>query len=322
MPFNEPSTNHIYSTYYAPRGRRRIFDLGIQLAQTYLSPFDHIIGVIGDAGSGKSVLIKGMFPGLELTNDDNGVNVRPLPLLEQDMETGFFTPHTYHLDIRFEMGFKPLNVLADAIAQAVHRGKRVIVEHFDLIYPYLGVNADLLIGVGEEIVITRPHLFGPMPQEVYDIVYQSLPYRLMAHTAEDLCEYCMPREELDRCVHDDVKHGFVMVFPDREPQFDLVELETKVNDMIAQGLDIGYVDEGHITIGGARHNCTGPRTHVSNTKMIQGFRLLHHTIYDRRRKAYLVVGCVGDHSEEMLQSLDASATRSAHPSFTMDAPYI
>ena len=96
MPENAIQHSHIYSTYFAPRGRSRIFNLGIQLAQLYLSPFDQIIGVIGEAGSGKSVLIKGMFPGLELTNDDDGVNVRPLPILDQDAETGFFSPHTYH----------------------------------------------------------------------------------------------------------------------------------------------------------------------------------------------------------------------------------
>lgn len=90
MPENAIQHSHIYSTYFAPRGRSRIFNLGIQLAQLYLSPFDQIIGVIGEAGSGKSVLIKGMFPGLELTNDDDGVNVRPLPILDQDAETGFF----------------------------------------------------------------------------------------------------------------------------------------------------------------------------------------------------------------------------------------
>ena len=36
--------NHIYSTYFAPRGRMRIYNLGIQIAQLYLSPFDKLIG--------------------------------------------------------------------------------------------------------------------------------------------------------------------------------------------------------------------------------------------------------------------------------------
>lgn len=65
-----------------PRGNIRMAELGMQIAQQYLRPTDKLIGVIGDAGSGKSMLVKGMFPGLELTNDDEGVNVRPLPLLE------------------------------------------------------------------------------------------------------------------------------------------------------------------------------------------------------------------------------------------------
>lgn len=89
MTTNAIQSSHIYSTYFAPRGRSRIYTLGMQIAQLYLSPFDQIIGFIGEAGSGKSVLIKGMFPGIELTNDDDGVNVRPLPLLEQEYETGF-----------------------------------------------------------------------------------------------------------------------------------------------------------------------------------------------------------------------------------------
>ena len=61
MEHDDKLRSHLFTTYYAPRGRRRIFALGIQLAQQYLSPFDKLIGVIGEAGSGKSALIKGMF---------------------------------------------------------------------------------------------------------------------------------------------------------------------------------------------------------------------------------------------------------------------
>ena len=112
----ELQQNHILSSYFAPRGHQRMYGLGIQLAQLYLSPYDKLIGVIGDAGSGKSALLRGMFPGLELTNDDDGVYVRPLPLLEQD--SGYFTPHTYHVDIRFENAFTQMSVLAEAIIEA------------------------------------------------------------------------------------------------------------------------------------------------------------------------------------------------------------
>lgn len=289
----ERQASHILSTYFAPRGHGRMYSLGMQIAQLYLSPFDKLIGIIGEAGSGKSALIRGMFPGLELTNDDNGVYVRPLPLLDQDTGWSLFTPHTYHVDIRFETGFTQLSTLVEAISEALHRGKRVIVEHFDLVYEQLGINADLLLGVGEEIVITRPTIFGPKPQEIYDMVYASLPYRLMSHSAEDLCELFIPKEELDRCGHDDVKHGFVLTFSDHPPAIDLIELEQKAYDLIAQDLPITYHDENHVCIGSKIHRCTGPRIHVSSTGQIKDFYLLHRFLYDSLNKRYLLVGCLG-----------------------------
>ena len=297
--------SHILSSYFAPRGHNRMYSLGMQLAQLYLSPFDKLIGIIGEAGSGKSALIRGMFPGLELTNDDDGVYVRPLPLLEQDSGFSFFTPHTYHLDIRFENGFTQMSVLADAIIEALHNGKRVIVEHFDLVYPLLGFNANLLIGVGEQVLIARPTIFGPEPKEIRDSVYKSLHYRLMSHTAEDLCEFCMPEAELARCGHDDVRHGFVITFPDHEPDFDIKELEQKVNDLIKEDLPITYIDNNHVSIGDQVHPCTGPRIHVRRTSDIQNFHLLHHFIYDRFAKQYLLVGCVGENALDNLAKLDA-----------------
>ena len=199
---------HILSSYFAPRGHNRMYALGMQLAQLYLSPFDKLIGIIGEAGSGKSALIRGMFPGLELTNDDDGVNVRPLPILDVTEQHGFYTPHTYHLDIRFENGFTQMSELASAIRYAVKQGKRVVVEHFDLIRPHLSRNADLLIGVGEQVIVTRPNMFGPEPSELAEIVHSSLRYRLMAHTAEDLCEMYLPTELLNVCHHDDIHHLF------------------------------------------------------------------------------------------------------------------
>ena len=300
---------HIISSYYAPRGHNRMYALGQQLAQMYLSPNDKLIGVIGDAGSGKSALIRGMFPGLELTNDDNGVYVRPLPLLEQDTGFAFFSPHTYHLDIRFENGFTQMTVLADAIAEALDKGKRVIVEHFDLVYPLLGANANLLLGVGEQVLICRPTLFGPEPDEIKKEVYKTLHFRLMAHTAEDLCEMYMDSFDMDRCGHDDVKHGFAIYFPETKPDFDIVELENKVKAVIAENLPITYVDDHHISVGDKIHKCSGPRIHVSNTSQVENFRLMHHFMYDRFKRRYLLVGCVGEKSDEILAKLDIQQQR-------------
>ncbi|MBQ7623909.1 MAG: alanine-tRNA synthetase second additional domain-containing protein [Clostridia bacterium] len=299
----ELQRSHIISRYFAPRGRDRMYALGIQLSQLYLSPSDKLIGFIGEAGSGKSMIIKGMFPGIELTNDDDGVNVRPLPLLNQDLENRFFTPHTYHLDIRFENAFTQMNVLADAIWEAINRGKRVIVEHFDLIYPFLKKNADLLVGVGEEIIITRPNLFGPFPQEIYDVAYTTLPYRLMAHTAEDLCELVLGDDFVEHCTHGDVRHGFILAFNEEE-NIDIAVLEKKVNAFIAQDLPVTYKDDQHITIGETTLFCTGPRTHVKRTSDITGFRLLPYLVHDRLNKQYLLVGCVGEDAEENLKKLE------------------
>lgn len=296
--------NHLFSVYFAPRGRDRIYDLGVQIAQLHLSPFDHIIGVIGEPGSGKSMLVKGMFPGLELSNDDNGVNVRPLPLLDQESENTFYSPHTYHVDVRFELGFTQLHVLAEAILEAVHRGKRVIVEHFDLIQEILGRNADLIIGVGEEIIVTRPTIFGPQSEDIAATVSKSLPYRKMAHTAEDLCERYISPLELANCEHDDIRHGFILAFFEREPGFSISDLEEKVLADIAADMPITYEDERHISINGISHYCTGPRTHVASTGLIQGFHLMKHFVYDERSHRYLLIGRVGNLTNEELNHLN------------------
>ena len=301
---SERRPTHILSSYYAPRGAHRMYSLGKHLAQMYLSPNDKLIGIIGEAGSGKSALIRGMFPGLELTNDDNGVYVRPLPILDQDHGFAFFSPHTYHLDIRFENGFTQMSVLAEAIAEALDNGKRVVVEHFDLVYPHLRANANLLIGIGEQVLLSRPTIFGPEPNEIKQAVYESLHYRLMAHSAEDICEMFIDEFDVNRCGHDDVRHGFAIYFPDIKPSFDIAEVERKVNEIIAQDVPITYVDDSHISVGDNVQPCDGPRFHVKRTGQIENFHLMNHLIYDRFKNRYLLVGCVGEKSEELLQRLD------------------
>lgn len=304
---NRMQKNHVYSEFLCPRGRDRIYDLGIQIAQLYLSPFDRIIGFMGEAGSGKSALVKGMFPGVELTNDDDGVNVRPLPLLEQDEESGFFNPHTYHLDIRFESAFTPIPVLAEAIMKAVYKERRVIIEHFELVYPYLPMNAHLLIGIGEEIIVARPTIFGPEPKEIADRVFASLPYRMMAHTAEDLCELYISDLELSKAQHGDIRHGFTMIF-DKPIDIDFDEMEANVNEKIASDLPVAYHDDNHVSLGSVIHRCRGPRTHVSHTAEIKGFRLLHKLVYDAFNNKYLLVGFVGEDSDERLTALERKVT--------------
>ena len=294
----------LYSVYFAPRGYVRMTQMGMQIAQRHLHTFDRLIGIIGDSGSGKSLLVSGMFPGLELTNDDGGVNVRPLPLLEVGGE-GFYQPHTYHLDVRFEQAFTQPHVLAQKVREALDAGRRVVVEHFELLYPLLGVNAQLLIGIGDEIIVCRPTLFGPEPEDIAAIVHKSIKFRRMAHSAEDLTEQFLYRNGIlwKEYEHDDVRHGFILRFK-QEPQIELADLENYVRDKIAQNLSISYVDNDHIRVGEDLHRCTGPRMHVSSTGKIENFRVLPQIHYDVLMDRHLLVGLVGEERAKGIRDIN------------------
>ena len=294
--------NHFYSVFFAPRGRIRMYEIGIKIAQQYLTPTDKLIGIIGEPGSGKSMLIRGMFPGLELTNDDEGLNIRPLPLMEID-EGAFYSPHTYHIDIRFESAFYQMYELVDAINRAVSDGRRVIVEHFEIIYPMMNKNADLLIGVGGEIIVTRPTIFGPEPQDIAKRVFHSIKIRKMAHSAEDLVEHFLPNSISYNCEHGDVLNGFLIIFHTM-PNINIEELEKKVNRMIKMDIPIKYYDEKHIKIGEYIHPCSGPRIHVDSTSKIENFKLLPKLYYDSSKKVYMLVGLVGDSIDESYKDLN------------------
>ena len=295
--------NHLYSVLLSPRGAPRMVDQGKQIAQQFLSPFDSLIGLIGDSGSGKSILLKGMFPGIELTNDDEGVNIRPLPIMHLD-DTGFFTPHTYHLDIRFELAFYQAHELAEAIRTALDRGKRVIVEHFDLIYDQLGMNAHLLIGIGEEIIVTRPSVFGPEPKDIKEVVFASITNRRMAHSAEDLVEHCLIDRRVYHFEHFDVRSGFILSFHER-PELDLADLEQDVNRLIEADLPISYLDANHVLIGDQRHYCTGPRMHVKSTGRILNFQLYQDFLTHPITKDSQILGLVNTSSDYKLSDLNS-----------------
>ncbi|MHB1653490.1 MAG: alanyl-tRNA editing protein [Desulfitobacteriaceae bacterium] len=281
------------AVYFAPRGKKRLLFLGMNLQQRYLSPEDKLIGFLGDAGAGKSLLIRGMFPGLELTNDDDGINIRPLPLLD-DAQRGHFRCHTYHLDVRFESAFTQPWLIADAIKAAIMKGRRVVVEHFDLVYPFLKVNAEVLIGVGEEVIVMRPTVFGPEPQGIADIVFESIKYRRMAHSAEDLTSMILEEMGFEKPeIHSDIKHGFVLESPIK-PDLDLELVEQRVLDRIKADLPICFADDEHIRVGEIMYPCTGPRIHIRRTGEIKGFRLLKEFRFDPIQSLYTIAGIVGD----------------------------
>jgi hypothetical protein len=281
------------AVYFAPRGKKRLLFLGMNIQQRYLSPEDKLIGFVGDAGAGKSLLIRGMFPGLELTNDDDGINIRPLPLME-DADRGHFRCHTYHLDVRFESAFTPPWKIAEAIQKAISSGHRVIVEHFDLVYAHLAVNAEVLIGVGEEVIVTRPTVFGPEPKSIADIVFESIKYRRMAHSAEDITSMILEEMGLEKPeVHSDIKHGFVLELSEK-PDIDLDLVERRVLDLINADLTICFADDQHIRVGEMLYPCTGPRIHIRRTSEIKGFQLLKEFRFDPIARLYTIAGIVGE----------------------------
>lgn len=292
--YSIPQETLIHAMYFAPRGKHRLQLLGHHLSQRYLSPADGLIGFVGDSGAGKSLLIRGMFPGLELTNDDEGINIRPLPLTAHH-QAGRFLSHTYHVDARFEMAFQQSWQLVEAVKEAVLQGRRVVVEHFDQLYPLLKVNAAVLIGVGEEVLVTRPGVFGPEPQEIMEVVYKSILFRKMAHTAEDLTAKVLVEMGYDRPqYHSDIRHGFLLEFSEK-PEFDLDFVENRVKEMIAEDVEIHYHDEDHIRIGKRTiFPCTGPRIHVRRTGEIQGFYLLKEFRWDSVHEKFYLAGHVGD----------------------------
>jgi len=292
-----------HSVYFAPRGKDRLMFLGNSISQRYLHANDKLVGLIGDAGAGKSLLIKGMFPGLILTNDDEGINMRPLPVLN-DYQEGKFNAHTYHVDIRFETAFNQPWELAEAIEKAVNKGRRVVVEHFDLIERYFSITPELLIGIGEEVLVTRPGVFGPYSEEIVKIVFKSIKYRRMAHTAEDLTAMAIERRGYHRPpLHSDVKSGFVLQFNEK-PDFSIEKVEKEVLEMIKKDLKVCYYDDEHISIGGEKYICTGPRIHLRRTGQIEGFHLLSDYKIDPRTGYYLLAGFVGEgHSQFELSHL-------------------
>lgn len=291
----------VSAQYFAPRDNERLMYLGEQLSQRHLHHHDRLIGIVGDAGSGKSSLIKGMFPGMELTNDDNVVDPRKI-MQVRELLTDIKSQSSYHLDIRFIQGFVQMYEIADFINRVLEADRRIIVEHFNLIYPFLDRNADIIIGIGEEIIVTHPNIFGPEPMSIYNIVHKSLKYRKMAHTCEVLAALALQNEmgiPQDSYSFSDIRNGFVLRFKEK-PAIDLEYLEQLINEKIAEGIPVSYYDRDNIQIGDSTiFNCDGPRFHVRNTSEIVNFSLYKELIYDVKNSTYCLVGLIGDNLDEI-----------------------
>ena len=297
----------VATQYYAPRGKERLLTLGEQIAQRHLSYTDRLIGFMGDAGSGKSSLIRGIFPGLELTNNDDVLSPRKL-MQVRDLSDSLPVASTYHIDMRFQTAFTQMFEIVDFVNRLLSEGRRVVVEHFNLLAPALGRNADLLIAIGEEIIVTRPSIFGPQPERLYEMVHTSLRFRKMAHSAEEITSIAL-FELFGLGMHEyysaDIRNGYVLKFNEK-PDLDLARLEKRIKELIAQDLRINYCDEDNIFVGEQILPCEGPRLHVKSTGEIENYRLYPELVYDQRYGAWCLVGLVGDEDPADVSAIDLS----------------
>lgn len=295
----------VFSQYFAPHGRERLLFLGEQIAQRHLTYTDRLIGIVGDAGSGKSSLIRGMFPGLELSNDDDMLNPRKI-MQVRDIFENVQQSTTYHIDMRFQTAFTQMFEIVDFVRNALEHKRRVIVEHFNLLYPALGVNADVLVGIGEEIIVTRPSIFGPQPQSIYDIVSKSLHYRKIAHTIEDITIMILTTKfGINRKIMyaSDMRNGFILKFTEKV-DLDFEQLDARVKEEIAKQLDVCCCDEDHILIGDKKVACNFPRLHVLNTSEIEEFTFIKRFVPDPKTNTYCIVGVLSNNENITIDNLN------------------
>ena len=290
----------VSSQYFAPRGRERLMFLGEQIAQKHLHYSDSLIGIVGDAGSGKSSLINGMIPGLELSNDDDIINPRKI-MQVRDLMQDIPDAATYHLDMRFQMAFTQMYEIVDFVKAVLKMKRRIVIEHFNLLYDALGINADIIVGIGEEIIVTRPTIFGPIPQSIYEIVHTSLKFRKMAHTAEEVVAKVLQNNfgiSTDDFYSSDIRNGFILKFQ-KEPKVDLEELERLSQEMLSLNLEVSYYDEDHIQMGDKIIECDGARFHVNNTSEIEHFSVLKKLIQDPKTKVFNLIGVIDGNLDDL-----------------------
>jgi len=208
---------------------------------------------------------------------------------------------SYHIDMRFQTAFTQMFEIVEFVNSLLLRNRRVIVEHFDQLYPALGRNADIIVGIGEEIIVTRPSVFGPLPQSIFEIVHKSLKYRKMAHTLEDVTMEILDEDfgiDNNQYYSSDIRKGFVLRFF-KETDVDLNLLDIKVSEKLKKNMPVSYYDEDHIMIGNRVIECDGPRLHVSNTAEIINFSIVKRLVHDLKTDTWCLVGLIDNNSQEL-----------------------
>ena len=271
-----------FSVYFSPRDPAGMQRLGNRLAQRHLMPLDRLIGIIGDKACGKSSFTRGMFPGVELMDETEGYDPTVVSGLELSKSL-FYNKQTYHAVVSEELTESQLEEFAQCVFNLLDNDKRVIVENFERLYPYLKLNAQLLIGIGGEIIATRPNVFGPEPEMVAKNVYRTLKNRRLAYGAQLLTQKVITRMLPDGVSFDqgNIKQGFVLEF-EKKPDINIDEVERQVNQMIAENAEIaGSVAE------------TGMRMYCERAGEIGSCSLIKELSQNPINMRYQLIGSVG-----------------------------
>ena len=141
------------------------------------------------------------------------------------------------------------------------------------------------------MVVTIP-TFRALPAEIAEEAYESLVYRKMAHSAEDLTGIVLEQMGIEPpTFHSDVRRGFVVDYP--PTRSGLGGGGARVLEYIQQDLPISVYNENAILIGQEKLKCSGPRIHMASTGEIVNFRLDKNFHYSPISKTFLLAGRVG-----------------------------
>ena len=202
--------------------------------------------------------------------------------------------------MRFQTAFTQMHEIVEFVNSAIDNGRRVVVEHFDLLFPALQVPADVMVGIGEEIIVVRPTVFGPSPQNVYDIVHTSLRFRKMAHTVEDITIQLLQEEfgiDHKYFYSSDIKYGFLLRFTERV-DLDFEALAVRIREILNADMPVRYHDEDHILIGEHVLRCSGPRLHIRSTSDVKDFKLIKQFIRDEKTDTCWLFGMLDQQEDD------------------------
>ena len=164
------------------------------------------------------------------------------------------------------------------------------MEHFDLLYPTLKMNAHVLVGIGQEVIIARRAFSAPSGRD-QAVVFKSL-HPEDGPSAEDVPSISLKGWAYRR------RKGTAMSAAALSSITASGLAELALAERAGQGDDrpgstINPAGNRKITIGEMSLHCTGPR-HVRSTGEIKNFRLGKEYLRDPLTGIYSIVGKVGN----------------------------